>query len=118
MGEPVFHGKDDLKLLAKVLKFMKQEERPRGIAITGRPVDCRMERRLMAPVSHDTLGLDSPDSSSALVHDACVVSVLIMGLLLLVFLCLRCFRKKPKRDSFGFLPNSRRPSLTQAELMV
>merc|ERR1711964_897703 len=77
------------------------------------------ERRRMAPVGTiDTLGLDSPHSSSTRAHDACVAFVLILGLLLSVFLCLRCFRKKPKRDSFGFLPNSRRPSLTQAELMV
>jgi len=80
-------------------------------------------RRRMAFVPHDvgtvdTLGLDSPGSSSSCVHDACVAFVLILGLLLSVFLCLRCFRKKPKRDSFGFLPNSRRPSLTQTELMV
>jgi len=75
-------------------------------------------RRRMAPVGTvDTLGLDSPDSSTH-VHDVGVAFVLFLGLLLSVFLCVRCFRKKPRRDSFGFLPNSRRPSLTQAELMV
>jgi len=43
-----------------------------------------------------------------------------VGFVLGGFLIYRCLRRarQPKRDSFGFLPDSRRDSLTQAEKMV
>lgn len=103
--------------------FKKYLDKCSGVDI-GPKVIVDLERRRLdmltagAPIAGDSNLQALPAPGSPFLQAGLLFAGGVLGGYLLKQ-CLRRFRKpEPRRDSFGFLPNSRRPSLTVPERMV